>query len=240
MVWALASKKHRWRELDQLRQKLSNQLQSTSDHAYEAFRNQLAYALPDSRSSLADNAYLAIDLETNGLEPSSGEIVSIGWVAIDHDGIKLSSSGHVLVEATQGVGDSATIHGIRDCDRHQGMSLHAALTELFAALDKRWPVFHHGQLDLGFLSKACQQVWQQPWPTLYFDTLSWQKNRLQRRHQPIGHGNLQLLQVLNYYHLPLRNAHNALDDAQSCAEVFLALQHQSKSQVGDIGEIFRG
>ena len=65
---------------------------------------------------------LAIDLEMTGLDPSTDAIVSIGWVPIDQGAIDLGGASEVglAADTSRSVGHSATIHGIRDCDRVGG------------------------------------------------------------------------------------------------------------------------
>ena len=195
----------------------------------------LQQPLPDPSTPLTQLDFLAIDLETSGLDAQRDEIISVGWVPISNGRIQLTGSAHWLVAAAQSGGPSAGIHGIRDCDRHQGIPLNTVLAHLYTALHQRWPVFHHAALDLGFLNRACHQHWHTTWPTLYVDTLRWQRRRQQRAESA---GQLNLSRVMEHHQLPTRTAHNALDDALSCAEVFIALIAQYRACIGDVGGVF--
>lgn len=249
MFWPFFTTKQRWRQLAQQRQQVSSALASTASitvahtgdddvvAAKRAFLATLDTPLPEPASALSSLKLLAIDLETTGLKPQHDEIISIGWVPMEAGRIHIAGSGHHIILPESSVGQSAVIHGIRDCDRHDGIPLAQGLQHLFTALKGRWPVFHHGGLDLGFLNQACRQLWQQDWPTLYFDTLQWQRRRFLQRHKPIKNNSLQLTNVLRHHQLPQRQAHNALDDAQSCAEVMLALCKKSQAMVDQVAQI---
>lgn len=246
LTWPFSRQSRDWRQLQQARQEALDQISDGKlrSELCGAWRGALNTPAPAAQQKLQHLQFLAVDLETSGLNPLEDEIISIAWVplsarpALGATGspaslrIQLSQAKHLILSARQKVGQSATIHGIRDCDRHEGVSQEKALTEFFQALAGRWPIFHYGNLDLGFIRQALT-TWDLRWPTLYWDTLSWQHQRRLQRQEEVGHGELQLGMARQYYRLPPRTAHNALDDALSCAELFLALAAQSRAQVGD-------
>jgi len=239
----LSWRQRRWQRLQRQRQALAQQLAAnTSDRGAvlaHPLARTLAAPLPNSDCAIADVDCLAIDLEATGLDPTHDEIISIGWVPIRAGVIQIAGSDHLIVSPRRQVGQSATIHGIRDCDRDSGIALEEALGQLFTALAHAIPVFHHGRLDLGFIDRACRNLCGCAWPTLYLDTLQWQYQRQQRRQNERAHGAFQLSAVLEHHHLPLRHAHNALDDAQSCAEVLIALTRKARTHLADVAAIWQ-
>ncbi|GAB4197869.1 MAG: exonuclease domain-containing protein [Wenzhouxiangellaceae bacterium] len=231
-MWQRLLWRRRWRRLQQARQTAAGQCLSP------VMAEWLQQPLPRPSQPLDELKLLAIDLETTGLDATNGAILSFGWVAIEHGHIRLDSADHRLINAAADVGASATIHGIRDCDQDQGETLTPVLDELFGHLQGRWPVFHHGALDLAFLDAACRRHWGCGCPLFYIDTLQWQQQRLRQQHGGELHQALHLSAVMDNLNLPLRRAHNALDDAQSCAEVCLALSRLTHARFGDCAQLW--
>ncbi|MGB0513700.1 MAG: 3'-5' exonuclease [Wenzhouxiangellaceae bacterium] len=214
----------RWRRLNRQRQ-----AGASRDPA-------LGERLPAPGTPVLGAPMLALDLEMTGLDPGRDEIVSIGWVPIDDGAIDLAGADEVrlLPGEERGVGDSATIHGIRDCDRQDGLTPAEALRGMTRALAGRVAVFHHAPLDTGFLDRALYREfgfgWL--WPTL--DTLAWFRNRQLRRGQDAAAENTALDAARAHYGLEARSAHNAFDDALSCAELALVLAARSRARLVDV------
>jgi len=161
--------------------------------------------------------FLSLDLELTSLDAKQGDIVSVGYVPIIEGKIEVGQGRHRLIYEHEGVGDSAVIHGIRDCDTEQGVSLAEALAELDRARHNRVLLFHHAQLDLSFLAK--HQAIYQGMPAV--DTLLIEHKRRQRKNLSVDN-ELRLNQCRERYNLPQYLAHNALTDALATAELFLA------------------
>lgn len=214
----------RWRRLNRQRQ------------ANESRDPALGESLPPPGTPVLGAPMLALDLEMTGLDADSDEIISIGWVPIDDGAIDLSGADEVRLTPTDpgDVGDSATIHGIRDCDRHDGLTPAEALRRMTRALGGRVAVFHHAPLDTGFLDRALARElgfgWL--WPTL--DTLAWFRNRQLRRGQEAAAESTALDAARAHYGLEARSAHNAFDDALSCAELALVLAARSRARLVDV------
>lgn len=178
---------------------------------------------PEGTTPLAAVDFVALDLETTGLEPKQHAIVSIGWVVVQNLTIDLSMSGHKLVKPDRGLtADSAAIHGILDDQLETAASLSFVLTELLPILAGRVMIAHYARLEMGFLDAACRQVFGGPFTLPVVDTLAVEHRRMQRRNQPVVKGSLRLDAVRQRYNLPRYRAHNALIDAIAAAELFLA------------------
>lgn len=186
---------------------------------------------PEAKLPWDQASWLAIDLETTGLEPNEGYIISIGWVAIEAGRVKLDTARHLLIDSANLVGDSATIHHIRDRDRAAGVPLADALLALAQALTGRLGIMHHKPLDEGFLKVAFREEFGLDWVQPGADTLAIERRRMARREAGIHRGALRLGSCRRRYQLPDYPAHNALDDAISCAELFIA-QARHVSEAG--------
>lgn len=190
--------------------------------------------LPEPGRNIQAAPLLAVDLETSGLCPQRDAILSVGWVAIDNARIQLSTAREYLVDGPAEVGQSAVIHGIRDCDRGRAEALETVLTELLEAASGRVFLAHHAGLDLGFLAAAMDQVFARSMPMPAVDTLAWAQRRAERHGEVLPAGAFKLAALRQRLALPPRQAHAALADALSCAEVALVMMAQSSARLGEV------
>ena len=169
--------------------------------------------------------FLVVDLEMTSLDPKTGHILSIGWVTVEHGCLKLNSAEHHIIRSTQTVGQSATIHQLRDCEIEQGLSI-VEISQLFLkASAGKVLVFHNAILDMAFLNKACRSIYGAPLLLNTADTLLLEKKKILRHKDHIPQGELRLAACRDRYNLPLYPAHNALMDAVATAELFCAIAH---------------
>ncbi len=178
--------------------------------------------LPRARSDWRDTRFLVVDAEMSSLDPDEGELLSLGWVEINEGGIQLSSAGHLVIRAEDSVGQSATIHRLRDCEVAEGMDPADALDRLLEAARGCLLVFHHAPLDLAYLDRLCQRVHGAPLLQPHLCTMQMEKRRLDRRDHSFKPGDLTLAGCRKRYGLPDYHAHNALWDALATAELLLA------------------
>lgn len=189
----------------------------------------MAVPLPRGTTPLADLRLLAIDLETTGLEEHDS-ILSIGFIPVDGTEIIAAGANHVMVRHsdTEGVGQSATIHGITDDQLVGGLSLADALGRTLRALQGRCLLAHHAPIEVGFLTRACQQVWGFAPTFSVVDTLGLQHRILTHTEDEPPRGSLRLWNARDQFNLPRYKAHDALTDALAAGELYLA-------QVGHLG-----
>lgn len=179
-------------------------------------------ALPGIREPLSTLSFLVCDAELSSLDPERGELLSLGWVRIEGGEIQLASARHCLLRNRRSVGQSATVHRLRDCELARGASAEEALGALFLAARGAVLVFHHAALDLAFLNRACERAFGAPLLMPVVDTMALEQRLMQRRARSIGPGALRLSACRGRYRLPVHRAHNALTDALATAELFLA------------------
>ena len=182
------------------------------------------------RQLLAENAltqrYIVIDLELTGLDPKQHEIVSIAWLLIDNQCIKLSQAQHAINKDVQRLEQSPVYHGIAQQDVAKGQSLATILAALSAHFADAIIVFHNATLDWGFLKQALQTHGLMIQPKLILDTFHIEKTRLHHQGHEIGLDDLTLSACRARYQLPNYSTHNALTDAMATAELLLAQCHQ--------------
>ncbi|MGC2855539.1 exonuclease domain-containing protein [Novispirillum sp. DQ9] len=167
--------------------------------------------------------FLAVDLETTGLDPAVDSIVSIGWVPIVRGGIVLSQARHALVRPSRQMPEhSAVLHGILDDRAQAAPDLAEVLPVFLMALRGRIPVAHHAVAERGFLDAACMALYDAPLVVPFVDTLALERRLLGRRAEGAEPGMLRLGACRERYGLPRYRAHNALVDALACGELMLA------------------
>lgn len=182
------------------------------------------------RQLLAKNVfsqrYLVIDLELTGLDSKQHEIVSVAWVVIDNQCIKMSESQHFINKDVKSLEQSPVFHGISTDSVAQGQSLQSILMSLSAHFSDCILVFHNAMLDWGFLKLALKNAGVTQRPKLIIDTLQIEKKRLLQHASDIKLDDLTLNECRNRYDLPSYHCHHALTDAQATAELLLAQCHQ--------------
>ncbi|MBD2858943.1 3'-5' exonuclease [Spongiibacter sp. KMU-158] len=166
--------------------------------------------------------FLVVDIETNSLDAKQGEVVSLAWVAVNANRIVLKNSEHLLVLGNQSVSESAGFHLLRDCERSQGLPVKDVMALFLAAAAGRTLVFHYAGLDMAFLNTLSRKLYAAPLLLPFIDTLEIEKQKMQRRDQPIVKGDLRLGACRKRYGLPEYPAHNAFNDALATAELLLA------------------
>lgn len=197
-------------------------------------RDLLTTPLPDPRTDWRRTPFLAVDLETTGLDPARDRIVAVGFVAIEQGRIPLASARRLLVRLDdEGVAQSAAVHGITDSAAARlGVPEPEALDLVLRALAGRVLVAHHAPFDRAFLSAACRRHHGAPLVVPTVDTLALEARRWHRREDLPAEGALRLHACRARYGLPPTTPHDALADALATAELLLAqAAHRSRGQL---------
>ena len=207
----------RFLSLDFRRRRLLRNCPSGPLHDY------LATPFPAPRSDCRETVFIALDLETSGLDPQHDTIISLGWVAMRGLAIDLSTASHRLVRQQQAIPEaSAVIHRITDDRAATGGELEAALTELLPLLAGRVLIAHNAKIEQGFLDTACRHLLGGPFLAPIIDTCYLARRWHDRRNRHYRSGDLRLGNLRTRYNLPQYRAHDALSDALACAELFAA------------------
>lgn len=195
--------------------------------------------LPKKRDDWRSVPFLVCDAEMSSLEVAEGELLSLGWVCIENGAIALGSARHYLVNAEASVGQSATIHQLRDCELRDGYTQLQVLELFLAAAAGRVLVFHNAALDMAYLNRSSERYFSAPLLLPAVDTLALEHARLRRQDRVIKPGDLRLHECRNRYHLPSYPGHNALVDALATAELLIAqAKHRSSGAQLKLAEFF--
>lgn len=170
--------------------------------------------------------YIALDLETDGLQPEQDAILTVGWVPIAPPRIRLFEADYGVIKNNQPLSQSAVVHQLSEADIRGGEPLENVLRRLASRLDGAVLVAHHAPFDWAFLRLAFARFNISCTPLALMDTLQMERQRLARKKAWLEKGELTLSACRQRYGLPDMRQHHALSDAIACAELFLAQSYQ--------------
>ena len=179
--------------------------------------------LPATGTDWRQVSFLVADAEMSSLDANVGELLSIGWVAVESGSIVLDTARHHLVKANKSVGQSAAIHSLRDCELSEAETGPEVLGHFLQAAAGKILVFHNAALDMSYLNRLSRAAFGAPLLLPVVDTLLQEEFLLRRREQAIKSGDLRLHACRERYGLPTYQGHNALLDALATAELLVAL-----------------
>jgi DNA polymerase-3 subunit epsilon len=177
-----------------------------------------------------DNEWVSLDCETTGLNVRSDEIISIGAVRIVGNRIMTSERLELLVRPERGVSaDSVRIHRLRERDVANGLPIDEALKRLMHFIGSRPLVGYFLEFDVAMLNRALFPMLGQGLPqpkievsALYYDY----KFRQLPPYAQQGSADIDLRfdTLMADLGLPVRDAHDALNDAVMAALAFIKLR----------------
>lgn len=215
----------KWRWQRHKMTKLAGKLDSNNPLG-EFYKSQCS--LSTDTHSWCELEFLAIDLETSGLDSTQNEIVSIGWVCISQGGLLLNTAEHHIIRAYKGVGSSAKYHLIRDAEVENGESIERVMMHLLDSLSGRIAIFHNAKFDIEFLDRASRSIYGSELIIPAVDTMQLERDMFRRMNRTYSVNDLRLYKCRERYNLPQYSAHNALIDAIATAELYMAMMaHQS-------------
>jgi len=196
-------------------------------------REWLLYHLADTRfrfmwDAPPDNEWVALDCETTGLNVRSDEIISIAAVRILGNRVMASERMELLVRPERRVSaESVRVHHLREQDVAGGMALETALIQLMHFIGSRPLVGYYLEFDLAMINRALFPLLGMGLPqprnevsSMYYDY----KFRQLPQHQQDRNIDLRFATLMNDLELPLRESHDALNDAIMAALAFIKLR----------------
>ncbi len=197
-------------------------------------RSWLLYHLADPEFAYLyepapEEEWVALDTETTGLDVHRDQIVSIGAVKIAGNRLLTSQRLELLVRPERAMkADAVRVHRLLEADVAQGMTPEAAMRRLLAFIGSRPLVGYYLEFDVAMLNR---EIWPMlgvrlPQPkievsAMYYDL----KNRQLPAHERGGTIDLRFATMMNDLGLPLRDAHDALNDAVMAGLAFVKLRH---------------
>ena len=183
-------------------------------------------------------SFLVADAEMSSLDVNEGELLSVGWVCVEGGSIALDSARHYLIQPDNSVGQSPTIHHLRDCELTDADTRAEVLQRFLEVAAGKVLVFHNASLDMAYLNGVSRREFNAPILMPVVDTLQQEHAMLQRREVPIQSGDLRLQACRDRYNLPPYPAHNALLDALATAELLIAMaKHRGGGRDFSLGQL---
>lgn len=176
------------------------------------------------------NEWVSLDCETTGLNVGTDEIISIGAVRIVGNTIMTSERLELLVRPERGVSaDSVRIHRLREQDVAKGLPIDEAMKLLMRFIGSRPLVGYFLEFDVAMLNKAIWPILGQRLPqpkievsALYYDYKFRQMMPYEQQTNPDI--DLRFATLMTDLDLPVREAHDALNDAVMAAMAFIKLR----------------
>jgi DNA polymerase-3 subunit epsilon len=176
------------------------------------------------------NEWVSLDCETTGLNVGADEIISIGAVRIVGNKIMTSERFEVLVRPERGVSaDSVRIHRLREQDVAQGLPAEDAMKQLMHFIGSRPLVGYFLEFDMAMLNRAIWPLLGQGLPqpkievsAMYYDYKFRQMMPYEQQANP--NIDLRFATLMSDLDLPVRDAHDALNDAVMAAMAFIKLR----------------
>lgn len=162
------------------------------------------------------DSFIAIDVETANNERSS--ICSVGAVKV-RDGI-ITDRRYTLVrpEPDWYAWHCTRVHGLTAEDTFDAPSFGTVWRQWQPWLEGLPLVAHNAQFDAGCIREACR-IYGLEAPDTFLCTL-----QAARKSIPRGMcASKSLDSLCEYFGIPLKNHHNALDDAEACAKLAIVL-----------------
>jgi DNA polymerase III subunit epsilon len=175
-----------------------------------------------------DGEWVTLDCETTGLDTHRDQIISIGAVRIVGNRLLTSQRLELLVRPERALkAESVRVHRLREQDVAHGVDPEQAMRRLLDFIGSRPLVGYFLEFDVAMLNR---EIWpllgvRLPQPKIEVSALFYEyKNRQLPAHERGGTIDLRFATMMNDLGLPLRDAHDALNDAVMAGLAFVKLR----------------
>jgi DNA polymerase-3 subunit epsilon len=190
------------------------------DAAESARRDALRQQKIDLHQPLADLRWVAVDVETGGLDAERDPLLSIGAVAIDRGCIVFAPSLEIGLRQTQSTAASnILIHGISGSEQCAGDAPHAALLDWLEFAQGAPRVAFHAAFDQTVLQREVRAQLGLPAKAPWFDAAVVAPLLFPAAAPHCRH----LDDWLAHFGIAVYARHGALADAYATAELWLVL-----------------
>ena len=196
-------------------------------------RRWLLYHLVDAHFSFMfdappDDEWVALDCETTGLDVRHDKIIAIGAVRIVGNRLLTSQRLELLVRPERALQVAGMrVHQLRESDVAQGMAPEQAMRRLLDFIGSRPLVGYYLEFDVAMINR---EIWPMlgvrlPQPKIEVSAMYYDfKNRQLPAHARGGAIDLHFETLMHDLALPLRSAHDALNDAVMAGLAFVKLR----------------
>ena len=195
---------------------------------------------PDAETPIRDVEFVALDIETTGLNPKIHSIVSIGMIPLTLARIRSDQAWHQMVHPPgELVSESVTFHHITHADIESAPRFGEVMEEFLQRLAGKVAVVHYHPIERAFFQAAvrhhCGDSLLFPMvDTMHIEALLHPKRKPGWLSRLMGKEptSIRLADSRKRYGLPAYMAHHALTDALATAELLQAqvASHYSPEQ----------
>lgn len=190
----------------------------------------LAAPRPDEHLPWRLVPYSVLDIETTGLNCKRDSVLSVGLVDIDEGRIRMDKQWYTLVRPPDDVvvpAESIRIHGLLRDDVATAPTFQEILPDLLSRLSGRVLVVHYAPIDVNFLNRALRQQWKVSLRGPAIDTILlaqmvYDYERWSSGEYAASQNATALSTLAQKSGIPIHAHHNALGDAITTAQLFLA------------------
>jgi DNA polymerase-3 subunit epsilon len=201
----------------------------------EFVRRYLAQPKIDQNLPWRDLPYSVLDIETSGLNARRDALLAIGLIEIEQGRVRLDRRWYTLVRPPQGMlvaASSIRIHGLLRDELAAAPPPDTILEELLDRLAGRVLVVHVAAIDVEFIDRILRRLYNIKLRRPILDTarlamtLHEQEYMLNGSYEAAPLPTIALRPLAQRYNLPIYAQHNALNDAMTTAQLFLAQANQ--------------
>ncbi|MEU8233295.1 3'-5' exonuclease [Actinoplanes sp. NPDC048967] len=184
-------------------------------------RRRAPLPVPHPDTPWREAEFCVMDLETTGLDLRHDEIVAYGAAIVARARIPCGRTAYSLVRPTRAVSVPAmTVHGLRAADLAGAPTLDEVVDDLAGLLTGRILVAHAAWVERAFLNRALA-LRRRTLPRAVVDTAALLRACRLADRDPVAEPNLE--NAAHELGLPVHTPHQALGDAFTTAQLFLAL-----------------
>lgn len=220
---------------------LAQQAAATQDPALARFYQA---AWPTADTPLAETEFVAMDIETTGLDAQQHAIVSIGLIPFTLQRIRSDQAWYQIVRPYGDlIPESVTFHHITHSDIYQAPRFAQIIEPLLQQLAGRTVVAHYRNIERSFIDEAFKHALGEGLLFPIIDTMQIEADLYPQRKTGwfarfVGRQSIsiRLADSRTRYGLPTYQAHHALTDALGAAELFqaqVATHFSPEQRIGD-------
>ena len=173
--------------------------------------------------------WVALDCETTGLDVRNDQIVSIGAVRIVGNRLLTSQRLELIVRPERSLKvASMRVHRLLERDVAQGLEPQQAMRRLLDFIGSRPLVGYYLEFDVAMLNREIWRMLGVRLPQRKIEVSAMYYDYKVRRMPAHARGeviDLRFATIMSELALPLRDAHDALNDAVMAGLAFVKLQH---------------
>ena len=174
------------------------------------------------------HAWVSLDLESSGLDPSRDRILSIAAVPIVGDRVKLSERFEAVLRPSADAAppdlDALRHHRLRPHDLAHGLDAHDAVAQLLDWLGPRTLVGYRIGFDVAMLDRIVPEITGFALPNRRIDIAARFRARHRHRAPDSSVDDAGFEAIATALHVPQLGRHTALGDATTAALCWIALQ----------------